>query len=521
MTPSTAPGGVVLRRTREIDSFPPWALAALGVATAALAAAAFFSDRGLLLSALLIALVFAGTTVLYRPHIGVMVIMTTMLVSYPAALKGFGPFTINNLLGASLIAILAFQLYRSHDYWFLREPEIRMLLVIASLLILSYVLSIFFLPNVRHMLPKVAMGRGMGFYGTSDATSRWVFELLSRIAFTIFFINWIRTPKQMRSLLIVFALCIIAVLPSIGLNIGSATSDYRISSKLVGWAENANRFAFMVNVGIGLFIYLAHVARSPGIKLAALAGAAGCVPLVLLSASRSGFLGLGLVGLTVFWSDQIPRRWKVTAAASGIVLATLVFYFALSPDAQERLLNLNPFAERTLAEAKVEGTRSTEQRVATLEDALVIIRHYPVFGVGLGNFRWFNMYLHGSWKPPHNSYVWSWAEGGIFTTIAYLTLFSFLYARIQRLRAKYKQHPVLPHMPEFLNLYLLLFFFFSIFADVWLEVHIYFIIAMSLVLSRWALDEELRSRGLPGVTAGSPGARRATVRALYRPKPEG
>ena len=35
------------------------------------------------------------------------------------------------------------------------------------------------------------------------------------------------------------------------------TAEYRITSKLVGWAENINRFAFMMNVGIALFLYLA------------------------------------------------------------------------------------------------------------------------------------------------------------------------------------------------------------------------------------------------------------------------
>ena len=60
--------------------------------------------------------------------------------------------------------------------------------------------------------------------------------------------------------------------------------------------------------------------------------------------------------------------------------------------------------------------------------------------------------------------------------------------------------------------------FFSIFADVWLEVHIYFIAAFSIVLSRWAFDEELKARALPGLKANTPAARRAASRALYRPK---
>ena len=77
---------------------------------------------------------------------------------------------------------------------------------------------------------------------------------------------------------------------------------------------------------------------------------------------------------------------------------------------------------------------------------------------------------------------------------------------------------MLPFFPDWLNTYLILFYFFSIFADVWLEVHIYFIISFSIVLTRWAIDDELRGRGLPGVTMGTPGERRAIVRQLYRPR---
>src|SRR5262249_6746710 len=130
VTTTSPPRPVVLRRTAPVAAFPLWAILGLGVAAAALAATAFISDKALTIGATMVMLGLAGAIVFYRPHIGLLVIMTTMLVSYPAALKGFGPITINNLLGATLIAILAFQVYRSHDYWFFREPEVRMLLFI-------------------------------------------------------------------------------------------------------------------------------------------------------------------------------------------------------------------------------------------------------------------------------------------------------------------------------------------------------------------------------------------------------
>jgi O-antigen ligase len=506
------------RRSRGIERFPVWVILATVIAGLALGIAAYVDDRTLALSVALVGMIFAGLLVVYHPHVGVCVIMSTMLMSYPAALRGVGPLTINNMLGMSLVVLLAFQVYRGHDYWFLREPEIRLLMAIAIVLITMQQLNKIVWPDIKYLLPKVQKSGVDAFYGEVDVSGRWIFELLSRIAFTIFFVNWIRTPRQLKWVLYIMSFCILAVLPGLGPDMIKGEAEYRITSKIVGWAENINRFAFMMNVGIALFLYLAIVSKSLLTKMMWVACAAGSIPLVLLTASRSGFLGLVLVGGLLFIGDELPRRGKIIGVSAGAVLGIVVFFFVLSDQHRERLMNLNPFNSEEAVAEHVEGSRSTETRVVTLGEAFAIIKDHPFTGVGLGNFRWVNAFLNGSYKPPHNSYVWSMAEGGVFTTTLYLILFGFVYKRIQRLRPKYKNHPVLPFFPDWLNTYLILFFFFSIFADVWLEVHIYFIVAFSIVLTRWALDEELRGKGLPGVVAGTPGARRAAVRTLYRPK---
>src|SRR5690606_23724674 len=98
VTASSIPfGGATRRNTRGIQKFPGWALVATVVAGLGLGFAAMFNDASLGVGTALVGLVFAGLLVLYKPHIGVIVIMSTMLMSYPAALRGVGPFTINNL----------------------------------------------------------------------------------------------------------------------------------------------------------------------------------------------------------------------------------------------------------------------------------------------------------------------------------------------------------------------------------------------------------------------------------------
>ena len=40
---------------------------------------------------------------LSRPEIGILIFMSTMLLTYPDVLQGVGPLTINNILGLSLL----------------------------------------------------------------------------------------------------------------------------------------------------------------------------------------------------------------------------------------------------------------------------------------------------------------------------------------------------------------------------------------------------------------------------------
>ena len=55
--------------------------------------------------------------------------------------------------------------------------------------------------------------------------------------------------------------------------------------------------------------------------------AAGSVPMVLLTASRSGFLGMCLVGWMLFIGDELPRNLKNIAVTAGALLAIIVFFF--------------------------------------------------------------------------------------------------------------------------------------------------------------------------------------------------
>ena len=81
--PSIPFGGATRRDDPGVEKFPGWAILLTVVAGLGLGVAAMFSDASVGIGTALVGIVFAALLVLYRPHIGVIVIMSTMLMSYP------------------------------------------------------------------------------------------------------------------------------------------------------------------------------------------------------------------------------------------------------------------------------------------------------------------------------------------------------------------------------------------------------------------------------------------------------
>jgi O-antigen ligase len=430
----------------------------------------------------------AFVLVLQRPHVGISIFLTTFLVNYPGVARGTGALTINNMLGMQFILLLAWSYYRDRDAWYLRDPLVRILLLIGGIFVIGTIAAEFTLPD-SHIQALIV--RRLGVSAKTDFTQRFIFQYFSRVAFLIFVLRFVKTPRQLRGVFLVVLACTLVAVPPALSAVRSGGAEARALTRLVSWADNANRFAFGMLLGATLFYYFGSVSRDWRVKLASGIGAATLVPVALLSASRSGFLGLFLVGfLMLVGAFGGERRSRLAGSGLVIVLlmtvsGALTYTYVLSPALQERLLNLNPFAEQQ----GIEGSASTEFRTATLENSIRIIKEHPVFGVGIGNFRWYHKLRQGRFKPPHNSYVWSLAEGGVPLLAAYLLFFATLWRRLGRSREAYADHPVLPRFPQWLRVYVILLLFFSMFADVWLEEHIFLLAAAAILLDRWRVTE--------------------------------
>jgi O-antigen ligase len=432
------------------------------------------------------------SAVLVNPMVGLIALLGTLLLGLPGFLAGTGRLTANNLLGLVLSGMVAIQLCMKRDFWFVRKPQIILMLLICAVFVASLVRS-------WHIyIPTMSLRK--------DFAENTMFLLFSRLAFLLMLVNFVKTRRHV--ILILFSLLAftMVVIPSVLQSLSTEGDDlelsperpgeFRAMSSISSWGKNPNRLAFMCNVSILLIWMFAQIWSAKIVRIVAMPLILMLAGLVLTTVSRSGMLSLGLVFPFLLLQKGVSKAFRVGVVAAAVFCA-LALFLLLPSRASERLLNLSlDQSERT------EGWRSTQLRLETKEHAIEIIEQDPLLGVGPGNFRWLHRQLYpnslASVKPPHDSYLWATTEGGILALLLYLLLFYFIWRDIRAAHKTFSDGNQLWHVTRFLTGYLLLFLFFSNFADFWLEPHLYLLAALSMLVKRFATE---RVHGEPGSPA--------------------
>jgi O-antigen ligase len=165
----------------------------------------------------------------------------------------------------------------------------------------------------------------------------------------------------------------------------------------------ANLLEMIIPVGIGILL-----CREMGISVRLIAGYTVLIslPALFLTESRSGWIGLmtGIVVLAVALSLRkgFKQFIAVLLAAPLLAAATGFVVWKMSPRVQ----------------ARVEQALNGDVRVVIWKDTLEMVKDHPVFGSGLGSYRW--MYPHyrkhmienADPEFAHNDYLHYWAESG-------------------------------------------------------------------------------------------------------------
>lgn len=456
----------------------------------------------------------ATVAIATRPHWGVALIMTFLMVQYGSrryeragfagALEalipaGSGFLTINNLVGAFLCLVLIYHLYRDSDWGFLRNPQLQLVALITIALIFSGWW------NAVDYREQAEMGlRVRGQDPMRLMASRGLFLML--------FVFFVRRPHEIRLIAGIFV--ILAVITAWS---GSETAifgggrqevaAYRAGGMavLLEAAQNPNRLAMFATLGL-IFIWQ-YLEAHPGVRYrgVALVAALLMVVTVFLSASRGGIVGLGVASTLMFVRRRQGFRGLAYGAATALVAAMLIGQL-LPPEAMERITNIPGISDTSGGE----GAGSIQRRQYTIGVAIDIWATAPLMGVGLGNWSYQRFLTDPvrSVAVPHNSYLKVLAEGGLVTFLLFMALF---YVTVRQLNA-IVSHPRaiawaradgVEWLVHATRIGLLTFLVFSLFADLFELIFFYLLIGLSAAISRryFAGDVPLRPATAGRLTA--------------------
>jgi len=415
-----------------------------------------------------------------NPVIGVVVMSAMFLITaYPTLLQTLGILTVNNLLGVGFMALIVLHVLETRDLSFLRIRQVQILMAIGVLFAISGYHS-----DTNFPLLVTTFRRGGA---TVDRTADLSHDFVTRLAFLGFFWVFVRSRRDISALFLTFTFVLFAAIPSALINWmnGTLESGFRAQASLTAGA-NANRLAMICYFQMACW-YVWAEARPGWIRKAIGYGVMGAAGLVLFATgSRSGLVAS--VPFAILIQSGV-RRFRVTPVQMAVMaaLAGVAIVAVVPPEAWERMLNFMPGRGE-------QGQHSTLQRVTTIYTGVDMITDYPGLGVGLGNFREVakQVYRDPFYRPPHNSYLWAAAEGGIPVLLLYLLLMWVTWQDVRVITKLAHRDPAIAHIAAGMRIVFPIFNFFGLFADLWLNPILYIMIGLVITLRRYV-------EGLPEV----------------------
>jgi O-Antigen ligase len=231
---------------------------------------------------------------------------------------------------------------------------------------------------------------------------------------------------------------------------------------------------------------------------------AACV-CILLTGSRTGFVGLAVVGLfAVIVSGANKLVAASLAGAAGVAM------LALPGPLQDRFLTLiDP------ARGPANAQESAEGRLTGLTDGLELFQSSPLLGIGPSAFP----LATGKGFNPHNLYGQVLSETGIVGTTAFLAVLTCFWLNWREARRLYREHPDWPrdlawHTCRATGLAVVLLLFLglaghNLYRYIWVWVAGFQVVALHCArekargVSRAVVRQPYRVQYLPGSATGA------------------
>ena len=228
---------------------------------------------------------------------------------------------------------------------------------------------------------------------------------------------------------------------------------------------NPNGLAAIVLTIVPLLHYL--TAGNVKGRLVYLAALPPLIYALVLTASRSGMVGLAAIGGLVWWKSQ-HKVVLMTVVVGGVLLAL-------------PYLNAN-LADRykSIFDGNTKNAVTTSDRLEGLKRDLHVAMRRPLFGYGLGTSKEANWNFGATDLPAHNLYLEALQEIGIFGTVIFLSFVGSVIIGLRRiaeaLRTATSPPPILVHLVPALQVFIGMNLLFS-FASYGLSMYDWYLAA--------------------------------------------
>lgn len=211
-------------------------------------------------------------------------------------------------------------------------------------------------------------------------------------------------------------------------------SQPRLEGVIGGIYSNPNDLAFAIVLTLPFALAFLVTSRSALKKALWVLGLLIMLAALFLTASRAGFIDLVISGTVTMWHFGV--RGKRPGLIAGVVLAGILLMATAGGKMYDRFEALSG---NSAEDESAYG--SYQDRMYLMKKALEGIAHYPVLGIGAGNFTSYSE----DWHEVHMTYLQICVEGGIPALILYLMFFysGFRNLRIMRKARNLDEHTVL------------------------------------------------------------------------------
>ncbi len=206
-----------------------------------------------------------------------------------------------------------------------------------------------------------------------------------------------------------------------------SAGDVGARTRTEGIAGNANSFAYHLLFVVFACFYFFEKKSSVKFRAALLVVIAALVIGIIFSGSRKGLLGV-FTFIFLWWffcrPKQLPRNPFIIYMALLVVLVCLCYAYVY-------VMSNTYIGERF----KDVADSGTEKRVSMYKEGINMIKEYPLFGVGLNNYRAHYYIKYAKETYSHSEYIEVAANTGIVGLILYFSIYVILWHRFNRIRS--------------------------------------------------------------------------------------